>query len=97
MSEEYKFICKKCNYKTNLKHLIIQHKKTILHKTGKRGEHPKKEEKKIYKCDKCIYESLNNNNYLTHLLNNHGTKKMREKKFKFYCKICDFGVFTKSS
>ena len=30
-----------------------------------------------------------------HKLNEHGTKEQREKEFKFYCKCCDFGSFSK--
>lgn len=94
--EDYKYICIKCNYKTNIKHLLDQHNKTILHITGHRGKKPIKE-KEIYKCDKCDYQSTNKNNYLTHTLNNHSTSEERKKKFKFYCHKCNFGVFTESS
>lgn len=94
--EAYKYICEKCNYKTNLRHLLEQHNNTVLHLTGKRKQKPIKI-KKIYECDKCNYKTSNNNNYSTHRLNNHDTQENREKEFTFYCKKCDFGVFTESS
>ena len=96
MEEQYKFVCEKCNYKTNINNLMKRHKTTILHKTGIRGKRKKTGKIKIYKCDKCSYKTINNNNYLTHVLNNHSTKKLRKEKFKYYCKRCDFGVFTES-
>lgn len=30
-----------------------------------------------------------------HKLNEHATKEQREKEFKFYCKCCDVGSFSK--
>ena len=45
MTDNNKFICEKCNYKTNIKSLILQHYETELHKTGERG-------KKLIKCDR---------------------------------------------
>lgn len=89
---EYKFFCSKCNYGTNLKHSMKQHQGTRLHITGER----KRKDRKTYKCNLCSYKSTNNNNYLTHWLNNHDTKENRRDKFKYYCDICDFGVFTES-
>lgn len=93
---KYKFICEKCNYKTNLKSLILQHNETELHKTGERGK-KKIKEKETFKCSDCEFESTNKNNYLTHKLNNHSSKEERKKQFKYYCDNCDFGVFTESS
>jgi len=94
--DKYKFYCEKCNYGTNLKHLILQHNETELHKTGERGKKQIKE-KEIFKCVDCDFESINKNNFMTHKLNNHSTKEERKKKFKYYCEACDFGVFTESS
>lgn len=96
MEEQYKYNCEKCNYKTNLKYSWTQHCNTTLHKTGKRKVR-KDRIQENYKCDKCNYITTNNNNYLTHILNNHSTKEERHGKFKFYCEICDFGVFVKSA
>jgi hypothetical protein len=94
--DKFKFFCDKCNYGTDIKYSLLQHNETILHKTGERGKEFIKE-KEIYKCNICDYESNNKNNYLTHKLNNHSTKEEREKEFTYYCKFCDFGVFTESS
>ena len=91
--DEYKFICKKCDYKTNKKFCYDSHCKTTLHITGERKKKPLKEK---YKCNICDYKTRNNNNYLTHKLNNHDTTKNRKKHFKYYCDKCDFGVFTES-
>ena len=96
MTDNNKFICEKCNYKTNIKSLILQHYETELHKTGERGKKLIKE-KEIFSCDKCDFSSTNKNNYLTHKLNNHSTQEERKQQFKYYCDNCDFGVFTESS
>lgn len=96
MTENNKFICEKCNYKTNIKSLISQHYETELHKTGERGKKQIKE-KELFSCNKCDFSSTNKNNYLTHKLNNHSTKEERKQQFKYYCDNCDFGVFTESS
>ena len=32
-----------------------------------------------------------------HVLNEHSTKEEREKEFKYYCKSCDFGTFSKDT
>lgn len=95
MEEQYKYNCEKCNYKTNLKYSWTQHCNTTLHKTGKRKVR-KDRIQENYKCSKCNYITTNNNNYLTHILNNHSTKEEKKNKFKFYCETCDFGVFVKS-
>ena len=94
--DKYKFFCDKCKYGTDIRSSLLQHNKTTLHQTGERGKKPIKD-KQIFKCSECEYESQNKNNYLTHKLNNHSTKEEREKEFSFYCKICDFGVFSESS
>jgi len=96
MEEQYKYNCEKCNYKTNLKYSWTQHCNTTLHKTGKRKVR-KDRIQENYKCSKCNYITTNNNNYLTHILNNHSTKEEKKNKFKFYCETCDFGVFVKSA
>ncbi len=93
---EYKHFCEKCNYGTNIKHSLLQHYETELHKTGSRGKKIIKE-KEIFECNECEFKSTNKNNHLTHILNNHSTKEQRKNKFKYYCDYCDFGVFTESS
>ena len=94
--DKYKYFCEKCNYGTDIRYSLIQHEETELHKTGIRKKKPTKE-KKYYQCTDCDYKSDNNNNYLTHKLNNHSTKEDRATQFKYYCSCCDFGVFTDSS
>ena len=96
MNETYKFNCEKCKYATNIRYSLIQHNRTELHKTGERGKKQIKE-KVIFQCSKCEFNSTNKNNYSTHKLNNHSTKEERKNQFKYYCEICDFGVFTESS
>jgi hypothetical protein len=91
--EEYKFYCDKCEYGTNIKCSYDKHLGTILHKTGKKG---KRQKSIVYNCDKCDYTTTNNNNFLTHKLNNHSTKEERKKEFKYFCDLCDMGVFTES-
>ncbi len=94
--DNYKYVCEQCNYKTNIRHSLLQHNETELHKTGERKKKPIKI-KEEYKCDKCDYISTNKNNYITHKLNNHSSQEERKKQFKYYCEKCDFGVFTESS
>lgn len=96
IKDKYKFYCIPCNYGTNIKHSLLQHYETELHKTGHRKKKPTKI-KEEYKCIDCDYKSTNKNNYVTHRLNNHSTKDERKEQFKFYCEYCDFGVFTESS
>ncbi|ARF12153.1 hypothetical protein Klosneuvirus_3_288 [Klosneuvirus KNV1] len=33
--------------------------------------------------------------YRQHMLNEHADKEAREKQFKYYCKYCDIGTFSK--
>ena len=93
--DTYKYFCEKCNYGTDIRYSLIQHEESELHKTGQRKKKEIKE-KKFYYCSKCDYKSDNNNNFVTHTLNNHSTKEERSKQFKYYCSFCDFGVFTDS-
>lgn len=32
-----------------------------------------------------------------HVLNKHASLEEREKQFKYYCKLCDFGTFSKDT
>jgi hypothetical protein len=96
--EEFKYYCEKCKYGTNLQQSIKQHNESEYHKTGIRTRKKKEllKEKVIFKCSDCNFESAIQNNYLTHKLNNHSTKEERKEQFKYYCDLCDFGVFTLS-
>lgn len=92
--EEYKFVCEKCNFKCNTACAWKIHTETEKHKTGK---------KKVrsdfggpYICEKCKYKTKNSVAFTQHRLNEHATKEEREKDFKFYCKTCDYGTFSKT-
>ena len=95
---QYKYYCEKCNYGTDIKNSMNLHHKSTLHLTGEAGKRNIKtdEEKKIYKCTECDFESKNKNNFMVHKLNKHSTKDERKKEFKYYCELCDFGVLSKS-
>ncbi len=49
--------------------------------------------------NKALYarDYLTNNKYQLqqHYLNYHATKEEREKEFKYYCKCCDYGTYSK--
>lgn len=91
----FKYVCTKCNYKTNLKNSYDRHLMTELHKTGKRKTR-KDKIKEIYKCEKCKYTTKFKNNYTAHILNQHSNKEEKKKKFKYYCDVCNFGSFGKT-
>ena len=89
---EYKHICEKCKFKTNIKAHWEAHIITSIHQTGERKK--RKDIKEPHKCEKCEYKSKNIVNVKQHYLNEHGTTKEREKEFKYYCKDCDYGTFS---
>jgi len=71
------------------KHII-----TELHKTGFKKK--RSDIKEPYKCEKCLYYKTKNlYTFKQHVLNEHSTKEEREKGFKYYCKYCDFGTYSK--
>ena len=43
----------------------------------------------------CDYTTTRTTNMKLHYLNNHANKEEREKEFKYYCEVCDFGNFSK--
>lgn len=88
-----KFFCEKCNYRSNNRACFNQHLITTLHITGKRKE---RSDKVLYTCVECNYSEYNKNNFLSHNLNNHSTIEERKEKFKYYCEVCNIGVFVKS-
>lgn len=92
----YKYLCEKCNYNTNSASAFWKHKKSVQHLNLERKPRKDKVITEPFKCEKCNFESTKEINYKSHMLNNHLTKEEREKEFLFYCKTCDFGVFTKS-
>ncbi len=92
--QEYKFICEKCYYKTNLLSSLKKHNNSELHITGKRKiRKDKAPEPIVYKCSTCNYITDNEHNLKTHNLNNHQSKEDRKTQFKYYCEKCDFGTF----
>jgi len=95
--KEFKFNCEKCNYKCQFECQWIKHCKTELHKTGKRKKIIRKNHKQPEKCKLCDYETKNTFLMKKHILNEHSTKEVREKEFKFYCSYCDFGTFSKDT
>lgn len=91
--------CEKCKLYFNYKSFYEKHLISNIHINGKRKERNDKKEKPdrtIHKCSLCDYENINIQNYKAHYLKNHCTIEEKEKEFKYYCKICDFGVFTES-
>lgn len=93
INNEYVYNCDKCNYKCKYKSQWVKHCESGLHKTGQRKK--RSDYKGVYKCDKCVYETKNTTMFKQHKLNSHSTIEEREKGFKYYCKICDFGSFSK--
>ena len=92
---EYKHVCEKCNYRCNFESQWIKHCETELHKTGKRKK--RTDYREIEKCKKCDYITKNHTTMKKHYLNEHTNKEELEKEFKLYCKLCDFGTFSKNT
>jgi hypothetical protein len=90
-----KYICEKCNYKTNITSRWNAHILTELHITGIKKR--RSDYLEPMKCEFCDYISKNKTILKTHILNNHKTQEDRKKEFKHYCEICDFGSFTINS
>ncbi len=91
--EKYKYICEQCDYKCRFDSEWKKHCETTLHKTGERKK--KDNYKENGKCKDCEYITTNTFLMKKHRLNEHATKEEREKEFKFYCKCCDIGTFSK--
>ena len=89
----YKYVCNNCNYKCKFECEWVKHCNTELHKTGTRKK--RSDIKDVYKCENCLYSTKNKIMMKQHKLNEHSTKEQREKDFKFYCKCCDVGTFSK--
>ena len=89
--KEYK--CEQCNFECKYKAQWNIHIETELHKTGKKKK--RSDTKEPLKCEKCEYKTKNRLRLESHILNEHSTKEEREKKYRYYCKYCDTGTFTK--
>jgi hypothetical protein len=90
--DEYKYICKKCNFYSNVKASWEKHLLCSKHITGEKAT--RSDKKLPDKCSQCDYKPKNNINYKQHILTVHSTKEDREKEYKFYCKYCDIGSFS---
>jgi hypothetical protein len=88
-----KYICEKCNFGCDIQSRWDAHTKTTLHETGKKKQ--RSDYKEPLKCEKCDYKTKNKLMMLQHKLNEHSTIGEREKEFKYYCKICDYGTVSK--
>lgn len=92
--ETFKYVCDKCDFRCNALSVWKIHTETEKHKTGKKKK--RSDFEGPYVCDKCKYESKNTVNFKQHKLNYHATREEREKEFKHYCKVCDYGTFAKT-
>ncbi len=92
MTESYKYICEKCDYKCNIISRWEKHINTELHITGKKKT--RSDYKGDKKCESCDYVGKTLNNLIEHKLNHHSSIEEREKGFKYYCKLCDYGTLT---
>jgi hypothetical protein len=90
---DYKYVCEKCNYRCNIVSRWDKHINTVLHITGKKKI--RSDFKGERECEKCEYKTLNTYSLKEHILNYHCSINEREKEFKFYCKLCDYGTFSK--
>ena len=95
MDKQFKYICEKCDFKVNTKARWEAHIKSELHLTGQRKK--RSDYKEDTKCEKCDYKTRNIVTMKKHILNKHASLEEREKEFKYYCKICDFGTFSKDT
>jgi hypothetical protein len=89
---KFKYNCEYCNYHTDYISLWNKHIETEKHIYGKRKQ--RNDIKDEHKCSKCSFHSKNFTNYRQHYLNYHGTREERERGFKYYCNICDYGTFS---
>lgn len=92
MDEKSKYICEKCKFESNIKSRWNAHINTELHKTGKRKK--RIDIKEPFKCNNCEYQTKNKTLLIQHQLNAHADIKERQKKFRYYCKNCDYGTFS---
>ena len=89
-----KYICEKCNFKSDYKNSYEKHLKSELHLTGKRKI---RNDKKIPdKCPHCLYTTKVNTDMQTHIISKHMTQEEQKEKFTYYCDYCKWGVLYKS-
>ena len=82
----FKYYCEKCNHGSNSNSDFLKHIKSNKHIRGGLKQ-------KI--CLECNRECFNHWNLKQHNLTQHSTLEEREKGFKYYCKICDYGSISK--
>ena len=92
-NNKFKYICETCKFKCNEKARWTKHIKTSKHINGKRKI--RSDYNGPYKCLECKFETNNATYFKQHNLNKHSNQNTRENGFKYYCKICDFGTFSK--
>lgn len=88
-----KYKCEQCNFECKYVAQWNVHIETELHKTGKRKK--RSDVKEAVKCEQCDYKTKNKTTMKSHKLNEHSNKEEREKGFRYYCKYCDCGTFSK--
>ena len=87
-----KYRCDVCLYYTNYASEWNKHTTSMKHQ---RNGQPKENKKDNYVCNECEYKGNTIWNLKMHKTTQHSTKEEREKEFKFYCKCCDIGTFSK--
>ena len=81
-----KFYCETCNYGTDYNSAFVKHQKS--------ERHIRKGKNKVFKCEKCSYETETSHwNLKMHILSKHSTIEERSKQ-KYYCAICDSIFFS---
>lgn len=90
--KEKKYNCEQCDFHCNAESTWTIHINTAKHKTGKKKL--RSDIKEPLKCSDCNYETKNKTTLIQHKLNEHSDIEKREKEFKYYCKLCDFGTFS---
>ena len=93
MNETKNYTCEKCSYTTAVKQKYETHLMSQKHITGRITRNkPSKDPSSCTICNN--YKTKNTFNMQTHILNNHSTASDRKEKYKYYCDVCDFGVFS---
>jgi hypothetical protein len=78
------FSCERCNFQTKYKSTFNYHMSSKLHNEGRVH----------YSCQECDYESKNKSHMSTHCVLKHASPSDRKEKCKFYCELCDSGMFS---
>lgn len=94
-NQPHKYNCTQCEFSCQFKSAWDKHIATDLHKTGTRKK--RNDIKDPYKCIECKYETKNIATFKKHVLNAHSSKEVRQKEFKYYCQVCDYGTISKDT